>query len=245
MRFIGVDLAWKLEPERASTAIAVLNERGSIIDHALVLSDEEVLKLVKRHCDNGCLVGIDAPLIVKNARGVRECDRALLKQRGIPSYPASRDRLTNVFGGIRGEKIVSRLSETEIRLRDRIEPRRKTKAALEVYPHASMFALFGRRINYKRGAKRERIAGMKEFIRQIQKLKPKIYLSEKTFSINPKSTISELKLTADLLDALLAAYTALLLWKYGNKRCEIFGDAERGFVVVPRRRSPDTSELAR
>lgn len=234
MRFIGIDLAWKLEPRRGSTAIAVLDERGRLIEHALAASDEEIVEFAKKHCSQGCVLGIDAPLVVKNRIGMRECDRALLKMRGIPTYPASRLRLRNVFGGVRGEALVSRLNKIGIFLRDALESKSKVKAAVEVYPYAALAALFGRGINYKRGKKSERIAGIRKLVKLVQKLQPRIYFGRKIFSVKAETKISELKSLADLLDALLAAYVVFLFWAHGKKRCEVFGSAEEGFMVVPR-----------
>jgi len=201
MHFIGIDLAWKIPPE-TQTAVGVLDEKLKVVDGAFLKTDEEIAAFVKKYPAR--IVGIDAPLTVKNKNGARECDRLLLKKYGIPAYPANRKWFKRAFGGVRGEKLVPKLGASG--------------AVMEVYPYATLKILLGEIPAYKKGRKKERVKGF----------------SKLGLNLNSKMKLKELTQLADLLDAAVAAYTVYLYWKYGDAGCEILGDTENGFILIPK-----------
>lgn len=223
MNFIGVDLAWKVEP-KSRTALVAVDENCSLIATDYVYADEEILEFIKRHCSSGCLVGIDAPLVVKNRRGRRECEN-LLQKYGIPSYPANRDWMNKAFGGVRGEILVRKLKKLGIELKARPQPETFAKAAMEIYPYSALKFLLKKIPKYKKGRKRERAKGISDLRKALQKAQPPL-ISGKLASEK------DLKKTADLLDAAVAAYTVFLYWKHGEERCEVIGSEEEGFILT-------------
>ncbi|MDI6654894.1 MAG: DUF429 domain-containing protein [Candidatus Hydrothermarchaeota archaeon] len=225
MNFIGVDLAWKVEP-KSRTALVAVDESCSPVATDYVYTDEEILEFVKRHCSNGCIVGIDAPLIVRNRHGRRECER-LLQKYGVPSYPANREWLTRAFGGIRGEILVKKLRKAGVELKARPQPKKFTRAAMEIYPYSALKFLLKKIPRYKKGDKNERTKGISELRKALQKIRPPLITGE-------IASEKGLKKTADLLDAAIAAYTVFLYWKHGEERCEVIGSEREGFILIPK-----------
>lgn len=226
MNFIGVDLAWKVEPN-SRTALVAVDENCSLIATGYVSTDEEIVGFVKRHCFSGCLVGIDAPLVVKNRRGCRECER-LLQKYGIPSYPANRDWLTRAFGGVRGEILVRKLKKLGIELRAHPQPETFAKAAMEIYPYSALKFLLKKIPKYKKGRKNERMKGISDLRRALQKAQPSLISGKLAGE-------KDLREQADLLDAAVAAYTVFLYWKHGEERCEVLGSEKEGFILTLRK----------
>ncbi|MFH1774858.1 MAG: DUF429 domain-containing protein [Methanobacteriota archaeon] len=225
MNFIGVDLAWKVEPN-LKTALVVVDENCLPVATDYVYTDEEILEFIKRHCSNGCIIGIDAPLIVRNRHGRRECER-LLQKYGVPSYPANREWLNRAFGGVRGEILAGKLKKLGIELKARLRLKTFTKAVMEVYPYSALKFLLREIPKYKKGGKKERLKGISELRKTLQKVQSSLIAGELA---NEKN----LKRAADLLDAAIAAYTVLLYWKHGEERCEVIGSESEGFILIPK-----------
>lgn len=99
MKFIGVDLAWG---DRNSTGLC-LAEDGAVVESGLARSDEEILDWLRARTSGPCVVGIDAPLILKNCRGSRPCEKALNRcfvrfQAGC--YPSNTTRVRPRAAGV-------------------------------------------------------------------------------------------------------------------------------------------------
>lgn len=230
MNFIGIDLGWKRE---GSTALVALNGKGRIIASAYEREDEAILSFVEFYSHNGCLVGVDAPLVVKNSVGRRGCEKQL-QRLGVPSYPANRGWLTKVFSGVRGELLVSKLAEIGIELRDQLAPRAITKAVMEVYPYATLKILLDTLPSYKKGKKAEKLRGIGKLRELLAGLHPPLVLPESLIKPN-EIGLEELKKVEDFLDAAVAAYTVYLYWLHGTKRCMVMGDKTDGFILLPRK----------
>lgn len=234
MNFIGVDLGWK---PRGGTALIVLDPGGRVRAHAYKHREDEIVSYVEKHSPGGCLIGIDAPLVVRNLRGRRECEKQL-QGLGIPSYPANRTWLCKAFGGVRGELLVSKLREIGFELRDELTPKAKIQGVMEVYPHGTLRMLLRDLPAYKKGGAARRLRGMEELRRELACLRPPLLLpGELLPGKDAEPVLRELKKAADFLDAAVAAYTVYLCWLYGRERCIVLGDKEEGFILLPRRSS--------
>src|SRR3712207_1727850 len=77
--FVGIDLAWG---SKAATGLAVLNERGRLLDVATVHTDDDILSWVHSRAPSSCVVAIDAPIIVPNLTGRRECETLVSRHFG-------------------------------------------------------------------------------------------------------------------------------------------------------------------
>ena len=64
MYFVGLDLAWG---ERQPTGVAVLDASGTLLHLSARTHDADILDALAPFTGDDCLVGIDAPLIVRKA----------------------------------------------------------------------------------------------------------------------------------------------------------------------------------
>lgn len=154
---VGIDLAWST---RARTGIAAVDATGALVDSATVQTDDDILDWLAA-TGTALTVAIDAPLIVTNATGQREAERAI--GRAYARYRSS-CHTSNLgrpyFDPPRAFTLAERAGWT-------VDPEHHGTAAtpgsVEVYPHAGMVGLFrlGSVIPYK--AKRRRTV---EFRRQ-------------------------------------------------------------------------------
>ena len=71
MYFVGVDLAWG---QKQRTGLAVLDDEGHLVHVSSVHTDDEIRDALTPYVEGPCLVGIDAPLIVRNATGSRPAE---------------------------------------------------------------------------------------------------------------------------------------------------------------------------
>jgi predicted nuclease with RNAse H fold len=105
----GVHLLQSLElvdtPRRS--AVARVDAEGRLAALDLASSDDEIIALVELAAP--AAVAVDAPLHVPNDGGRRDAD-AVLAWVDVAAFPASRRRLAQVHGGIRGEALAPRLA---------------------------------------------------------------------------------------------------------------------------------------
>ena len=76
---MGIDLAWGT---RAPTGLAAVAEDGALIGSATVRTDDEVVAWVDGLGARPVVVAIDAPLVVRNATGMRACEKAVSRSFG-------------------------------------------------------------------------------------------------------------------------------------------------------------------
>ncbi|MBI9012373.1 MAG: DUF429 domain-containing protein [Clostridiales bacterium] len=105
MYYIGVDLAWTYKNE---TGFCVLDDNlNCIFCDADIYSDSELIKMINLY--EFKIVSVDAPLIVKNETGGRNCDSLLMKHaihnRYLKLYATSRNYMLRTFKTIRGEEL--------------------------------------------------------------------------------------------------------------------------------------------
>ncbi len=107
MRFIGIHLIQPLG-EIASpspSTLATLDDAGRLEGISGALHDHEILNALP---DPPGVITLDAPVFVPNAKGRRGAED-LLAWCDINVFPASRERLGRLYGGLRGESLASRL----------------------------------------------------------------------------------------------------------------------------------------
>ena len=241
MNFIGIDLSWKVYPEKPyRTAAVVLNESCVVKADALLTTNEDIIQFMKRYRDDGCIIGIDAPLIVPSKVKQRKCERMLLKCK-IAVFPGNRRWFFRAFGGVRGEILVEELKKLDIPLRDFLKPKEKTYAVLEVYPYSAWKVLFEEEAvpKYKNRRRKDKIQGLIKLRRKLlgSNLKPELKFDKKIehrFDVDISGLSSKaLDKQGDLLDALMAAYTIYIYWCFGEERSVVLGDLEEGFILTP------------
>ena len=68
MHYIGIDLAWG---DTSPTGLAVLDDDARLLQVSAVRTDDEIAAALAAYGEGGCLVAIDAPIVVTNATGSR------------------------------------------------------------------------------------------------------------------------------------------------------------------------------
>ena len=204
--------------------------------------DEEIVDYVFRATRSGpAVVAIDCPLAVPNERGMRPCDRLVNEffrrfQAGV--YPANRRNLGR-YGGLRGETIAAALAAQGFSLDPRSWARRRV---IEVYPHAAMITLFGlqRTLKYKTRQHRgyslrwRELAKLQARILGLRAASPRLRVDGDLLRRSPQGLRgAAFKELEDALDSLVCAYVGVLYGLEGLARCAVFGDRDRGHIVIP------------
>ncbi len=237
--FVGMDLAWG---QNRQTGLAVVDSGGALEYLGAARHDAEIIDAVRPFVENGCLVAIDAPLIVTNATGQRPAERALNADFGrfdAGAHP-SNTGMPVFSSGVRGARI-AKLLDLEMNPHSRAARR-----AVEVYPHPATVSLFrlGRTLKYKHKSHRslERLKSellqLIGFIEGLSGADVGLHVAAHPEWVRLRSVVSaatkkvELRTAEDPIDAVLCAYIA----RYATERRDditIYGDIETGYILIP------------
>jgi len=176
------------------------------------------------------LVAVDAPLIIKNERGMRPVDKlthGIYRKQHAGCHPAYLGKIQ------RPVRFAERLGEMGIPTTHKIP--RKGFSVIEVYPHISMLHAFGlgQILKYKKG----RVAQRRVEFSRYQKL-----LLKSLVNFFPRVCVDENldvflriapwnKALEDQTDGLFCALIGWYHWFWDGKRSEVLGDEESGFIV--------------
>jgi predicted RNase H-like nuclease len=231
MWFLGVDLAW----QNAPSGVALLELSGArlYLRHLDRLGRRcEILPWLEGRIGGAdCYIGIDAPVLVPNQRGMREADRLthrLYGRQNAGAYPIHLGLpfVPQILAFV--EELEAAGFQTELP----IAPRERGRRVFEVFPHASSVRLFqlSKILPYKKGPIASRIVALTQF---------RSLLGEKLAEREPKFQSKrlpeipmggkELKAVEDQLDALLCAYSAAHFFYWGLAKNNILG----GALVAP------------
>ncbi|MEM2944213.1 MAG: DUF429 domain-containing protein [Methanomassiliicoccales archaeon] len=228
MKFIGIDLGWKMNPPRTNgTAVCMMNLNGEVEDIELLTTDEDILERLILNED--AWVGIDAPLMMPDEGRLRKCERILFS-RGIRLLPTNRQFSIKRFGGCRGERLVAKLNLLGFELRNCHHP--KGKAIFEVYPYGILYAITNGNVpRYKKGRKEVRRKGILEVLDGIISWEHSIRIPKGL----KESILSDQNLAAagDMIDALLCAVCVYSHWIYIGMRTECLGEESDGLILLP------------
>ena len=236
--YVGIDLAWG---NRARTGVAAAAPDGRLLASTVVRTDEEIVAFVRRHAPGDAVAAIDAPLIVRNASGRRDCEAQVQRafgRFGAGPYPAN---LANpaFAAGTRGARICTAL-DLDLRV-DSTAGRR----AIEVYPHPAMIVLMelDRVIPYKNKAGRTLESLRAAFDRLLELMEThleELQLASSGRWADIKSVAASASRKADLdriedeVDAIFCAHLAYRWHRSGRAGNDVFGDDSGGAIVIPR-----------
>jgi predicted RNase H-like nuclease len=244
--FIGIDLAWRSDQNSSgvtafrggSDGVQLVNTKQG------VRSLDGVVQFVAEHAGNTTVVAIDAPLIIRNRTGQRPCETLVSRRFGAAHAGAHTSNLS-LYPEPASVDLAARLLNAGFRHCREPGPDWSPGGRwfFEVYPHPAHVVLFGREriIKYKRGRVTERRIGLAEFRDCIAS---RILGPEAGFerSAELQEILSAdlaalrgagLKDYGDTLDAILCAYLAFHLWRWGWERNEMIGDLGTGYIVNP------------
>ena len=234
----GMDLAWVCEKNPTAIAYGCLNAKGltlTAVDEGLVGMQAVRDALVNKSGLRG--VAIDAPLIIRNASGSRECEKALARvyaSRKASCHPAN----LCLYPDADSLRLARALQSAGFEHAGRVEKRWQ----IECYPHPAIIEIFGlnQRLQYKKGTVGERRSGQQDFARRLLSLSASLVLPLQIdvsclhyFSASRIVHLRgrALKHNEDVLDAVICLYIAAL-YQLGVPSM-LFGDTADGYIYVP------------
>lgn len=239
MRFIGVDLAWG---KRNPSGLAAIDRGGQVVAEAIATTDAEIAAFVSAQDVEGAVLGLDAPLVVRNQSGRRACEAELQRRYGRVGAGPYPSNLALLGGAARAMELVERLERPYLTVP--VEPRRRAGWwAVEVFPNPALLELgsLERALRYKRGTAAERAAGLRrlyDLIAGLETATPPLRLAPTGRLRSQLDRLDGLRGSArkafeDLADAHVCAYVALWWWWHGRSRTLVAGDDAGGAILVP------------
>ena len=242
MIFIGVDLGWTSQPTglcclRSHVAADCL--KLQLVELNRIDQLESVLDWIDHQLPPTQMGGIavDAPTLIRNETGMRECDRLAHRHFGryhAGCYPANLGlpfaQRTIGFG--------SALEERGFRHAPSLQPQQPTRFQIEVFPHPATIRLFRltRILKYKKGRVGDRHLALSQFRQHIldalPSANPSLAMADNALPTIPKTGVA-MKAVEDQLDSLICAYVAAHWWFWGQARNQVLGDEETGYIIVP------------
>jgi predicted RNase H-like nuclease len=240
VRLLGVDLAWG---SRARTGLAALDASGQLLDLRDVRTDEEIVDWASTWAPGPCVVGIDAPIVVRNPTGARDCERLVTRYFGrhhAGAHPANTGNPAFAGGSTRALRLADLLGLD-------VDPRSASgRRSLEVFPHPATVALFELPsvVRYKDKPGRDLALLRREttvlldLVDGLAVADPPLFVSEHRGWRAVRSAVLsatrkvDLRRVEDRIDAVICAYVALLALRAPD-RLHVFGDAASGCIVTP------------
>lgn len=264
-KYYGIDLAWgegSANKRASETGVVCLRDDGRILDAGWTVGIDETVRWIMETIEVGDTVAIDAPLVVINPSGMRDCERQVGQRYGKWKVSANSTNLTRTSLG--GVKLRERLENLGLIYDDGVKPLAASHTnVFECYPYTAIVGAeeLGydiERPRYKRPDTRlplaerrlARAAAFDELVWRIVDLKaatvPVDVMSHPLTAdlANSPSPLaaSDYKHREDLLDAVLCAWTAGLWSKHKLDRCQVLGtesepDAQgrRATIIAPAR----------
>jgi predicted RNase H-like nuclease len=246
MYFVGLDLAWG---EKNQTGVAVIDADGRLLHVGAAQDDASIADAVAPYIAEECLVAIDAPLIVKNPTGIRQCETELNRdfhQFEAGARPAYSDKPE--FKNPRGARVAMTLGL------DMDPASSANRRAIEVYPHSATVVLFEleKTLKYKRGAVGDRqrdLLRLMTLIEGLNEATPRLRVNHNVAWVELRKRVAaatrqvQLDRDEDPVDAVLCAYVALY-WYHRPEDVTVYGDFANGYILTPSL-APDKSPTPR
>ena len=218
--FIGIDLAWK---QGNPSGVAVIDADANLVEYAYCVAIDDIVEIVHRFPK--AIVGVDAPLIIPNTGGHRPNERAFLKtfaKYGLGVHAANTQWFEKRFPRYAGYALFDALKALGFCF---------THGNLfEVYPHATILALFnhGQVLRYKASVPRsKRLTALKQLQTGLFEV---ITVPDTMQQALEPLRGKALKAEEDFLDSLVCAYTLLHCVR---NDCLCFGDVAVGKLLTP------------
>jgi len=246
LRLLGVDLAWgQGRPGIApnETGVVAADPDGTIVDAGWTRGVAETSAWMARWATADAIAMVDAPLVVTNASGMRECEKEIGRRYGRWKVSANASNLA-LPGTLAGTVLTAQLAGDGWRCASgHGGPPTRGRWLYESFPYLALVgaAELGydrERPVYKRKPRQLgatefralRAANTDEIIARVAaRCDPPIDLRSHPVTaslINSPTPLVDraAKHREDLLDAVLCAWTGLLWWHHGLARCQVLGD---------------------
>ncbi len=245
-QYFGIDLAWgegSATKPANETGLVHIDGAGQVVNAGWARGIREVADWVLQLAKPGDVVAVDAPLVVYNATGMRECEREVGQRYGRWKVSANASNLgMAALGGVTLRLLLEDGGFTYV---DGTKPPAADEISFfECYPHTTLVGAVElgyelERPRYKRmnlalpiaDRRAARAVECDELIRRMVQLagaEPSLDLSSHDVTallIDEASPLSdrEYKHREDLLDGALCAWTAALWARFGDERCQVLG----------------------
>lgn len=217
MYYIGIDPSWTGKNE---TAVVICNDTLVVVDHCYTTDIKKIVSAIAPY--NNAIIGIDAPLIIKNYSGHRWYEIEFLKifsRYRLALHAVNKKRYPFFFP----ELLYRELNAKGFSI--------NKHNIFEVYPHATIMVCFNNMevLQYKSkfGAAVQRKNLMKLLFYINSVINCKSLFPVTIAQVKGK----ELKKYEDMLDALVCAYTVYYCMHH---ECLKFGDVEDGILLIPK-----------
>jgi predicted RNase H-like nuclease len=250
-RFLGVDLAWSEGRDGDvvnETGLVCLDRSGYVLDAAWARGVADTLTWIRIAAgDQSALLFVDAPLVVDNPSGQRECERQVGQHYG--RWQVSANSTNQASRHLAGVTLRQLLEQDGWRYDDgRGGPPTGSRTVCECYPYTTLvgtaelgYATDGQRPRYKRKPKSLpvaqwrplRAAACDELVRRLTRLAsadPPLHLDSHPVTrqlVQDPSPLADVdyKHREDLIDAVICAWTAALWYRHGMTHCQVLGPA--------------------
>lgn len=243
MIFVGVDLAWGLgtagRPAN-ETGFAVLAPTGHVLDAGWTRGLAETVDRLTA-LDGDVLAFVDAPLVVTNPTGQRPCETQVGQRYGRWKVSANTSNLGSPR--LAGVALREALEAAGWRCDDGYAgPPSTGRSVSETYPYTTLVGApefgFDPRPRYKRQPRGLPVAQWRpvrargcdlvvDRLAALARADPPLLLDSHpvTAALREPSPLADgpYKHREDLVDALLAAWTAALWARHGTDRCQVLG----------------------
>jgi predicted RNase H-like nuclease len=251
VRVLGVDLAWgEGRPGKPAneTGLVAVEPDGEIVDAGWARGLDEVADWMTAWSTPDTVAMVDAPLVVRNATGMRPSEREIGRRYGRWKVSANATNLA--LPALAGLTLAARLAADGWCCADaRLGPPGHGRWLYETFPYTTLVGAeelgYDReRPVYKRKPRHLtptefrvlRAANCDELIRRIAGLRgadPPIDIRSHpvtaTLADEPTPIVDRaVKHREDLLDAVLCAWTGLLWERHGLDRCQVLGPDDDG-----------------
>jgi predicted RNase H-like nuclease len=235
---IGVDLAWG---KRAQTGLCVV-EGGRVLASTVVRTSDEILAWIGPLSSRIDAVAVDAPVVVPNAAGARDCERLITRLYGGAKAGAhsSNRSMQEFVGGGRAARLAHLLDLP-------IDPEATGPRLIEVYPHPAIVSLFGltERLPYKGRPRRSfatrRTATLEllDLLESLGSFDPPLDVrtgprwSDLRAAVAASTGPAALERVEDEIDAHVCAYVAMYDQRWHRTKSVVVGSLDEGYIVTP------------
>lgn len=263
--YFGIDLAWgegtATKPAN-ETGVALLRDDGTIAEAGWTVGVPDTAAWIIQRMSPGDVIAIDAPLVVNNPAGMRECERQVGQRYGRWKVAANASNLALKWLG--GVTLRALLEDAGVVCDDGVRDiAAGTTTMFECYPYTTLVgaAELGYEIErprYKRpnlrippGDRRAaRAVACDDLIRRLvglESVSPALDLLSHPTTADLATFASPFldrpyKHREDLIDAVLSAWTAALWHQHGLDRCQVLGagcapdeQGRRPTIIAPAR----------
>jgi predicted RNase H-like nuclease len=257
LRVLGIDLAWgqgRLGVPPNETGVVAVDTEGCILDAGWTRGVDETASWVAQWATADAMAMVDAPLVVANPTGMRECEKEIGRRYGRWKVSANASNL-GLPGVLAGVVLGGVLAGDGWVIADgHGGPPDSGRSMYECFPYLALVGVpaFGydhERPVYKRKPRHltpaqfrvVRVGNADDIVRRIAGLDdPPIDLRSHAATaalLDDPTPLADraAKHREDLIDAVLCAWTGLLWWHHGLDRCQVLGGDEipAATVIAP------------